>query len=409
MRIKEFLFFQITRFVGTIAIQMNNIIMGWQLYLLTKDPLVLGMIGLAEAIPAISLSLYGGYLADKKNRKTISILSYSCIIAMYSGIWILSWYMYDLPKNTVTYTMYTFIFISGIARGFLNPSIIALRTQIVPRHLYANAAAWSSTVWQIASIVGPIVGGIALANIGIKDSYLIVIILMIIAVSCLSLIKTKPFEPSSSSLSIRDNLKEGLRFVLKNQIFISAISLDMFAVLFGGAVAMLPAFADSVLMVGEKGLGILRAAPAIGASVMAILMAFYPPNHNSGKKLLYSVAGFGVSIVVFALSKNFYLSVVMLFLSGAFDSVSVVIRSTILQILTPTNLMGRVSAVNTMFIGSSNEIGAFESGVAARLLGLVQSVVFGGSMTILIVIATAFYAPNLRKLQIKDLQTSSDE
>lgn len=382
--------------------------MGWQLYLLTKDPLVLGMIGLAEAIPAISISLYGGYLADRKDRKTISLLSYSCIILMYICVWVLSWYMYDLPKSIVTYTMYTLIFVTGLARGFLNPSFIALRTQIVPRSLFANAAAWSSTIWQIASIVGPIIGGIALASIGIKDSYLIVIILLIIAVICLSLIKIKPYEQSNSSLSIINNLKEGLRFVLKNQVVISAISLDMFAVLFGGAVAMLPAFADTVLNVGETGLGILRAAPAFGAAIMAIIMAFNPPNTNSGKKLLYSVAGFGVSIIVFALSKNFYLSVFMLFLSGAFDSVSVVIRSTILQMLTPTNLMGRVSSVNTMFIGSSNEIGAFESGVAARLLGLIQSVVFGGSMTVLIVIATSIFSPDLRKLHIKDLQPLKD-
>ncbi len=387
---------------------MNNIVMGWQLYILTKDPLVLGMIGLAEAIPALTVSLYAGYLADRKNRKTISLLGYSCIFVMYFGIWMLSYKMYDYPTKIVTYSMYVMIFVTGIARGFLSPSLIALRAQIVPRELYANATAWSSTIWQIAAIVGPILGGILLAKIGIQSSYMIVVILLSIAVLSLAFIKSKPIVYVESGQSILENLKEGLRFVFKNQIFLGAISLDMFAVLFGGAVAMLPAFADTVLHVGESGLGILRAAPAIGASLMAVIMAFNPPNMNSGKKLLFSVGGFGLSMIVFALSKNFYLSIFMLFLSGAFDSVSVVIRSTILQVLTPTKLMGRVSAVSTMFIGSSNEIGAFESGVAARLMGLIQSVVFGGSMTVLVVLSTAFLAPELRKLHLKDLKPLED-
>jgi MFS family permease len=275
--------------------------------------------------------------------------------------------------------------------------------QIVPRELYTNSSTWNSTIWHIGAITGPAIGGLIFGFLGVKIAYITVIFMMLLAVILLTNITNKPVPVTEDNETLFERLKTGLRFVFKNQILLATMSLDMFAVLFGGAVAMLPIFASEVLKVGPQGLGFLRAAPMIGAIVMSFLIAYRPPMVHAGKYMLIAVAGFGLSIIFFALSRNFYLSMGMLFLSGLFDNISVIIRATTLQLVTPDAMRGRVASVNSIFIGSSNEIGSFESGLAAKLMGLIPSVIFGGAMTLLIVGATAKAAPVLRRLNLRKI------
>ncbi len=296
-------------------------------------------------------------------------------------------------------SIYIVIFISGIARGFLTPSLFAFMPQLIPRELYANAITWNSTLWEIAAIGGPAVGGFLYGFYGITEAYIADVALTILGLALAFGVTRKPLPPESEEQGIIEKIRAGLRFVFKNEIILGAISLDLFAVLFGGAVALLPVFAKEILLVGPQGLGVLRSSPAIGALLMAFYITHNPIRKNTGKILLFAVGGFGVSMVAFALSTSFWLSLLLLMISGAFDCVSVIIRSTLLQTLTPENMKGRVSAVNHIFIGSSNEIGMFESGVAAQLLGVVPSVIFGGCMTLLTVSFTSWLAPSIRKLQ----------
>jgi MFS family permease len=292
------------------------------------------------------------------------------------------------------------IFVSGIARGFVMPSSFALLSQLVPSKFFANAVTWGTTTWQLGAVTGPAIAGFVYAIAGFARSYLCISGIVFLAIVLISLIKNKPVPEQILQNSIFEKLMAGIKFVMKNKIILSAISLDMFAVLFGGATALLPIFAAEILFAGPEGLGLLRAAPSVGALLMAVFLTRKPPTNRAGAKLLSCVFGFGISIIVFALSKNFYLSLFALALSGAFDAVSVVIRSTIIQLMTPENLKGRVSAVNSIFIGSSNEIGAFESGLAAKIMGIVPSVIFGGLMTLIIVFIVWFFSPKLRKLNL---------
>jgi hypothetical protein len=291
----------------------------------------------------------------------------------------------------------------GVARGFLAACFPSLMAQIVPRELYANSATWNSTVWHVASIIGPAIAGFICA-IGFSTAYMVNMILMTISVFSLMFIASKPLPAKEKAETLWESLAAGLKFVFNHQLILGALSLDLFAVLFGGAVAMLPAYADKILHVGSVELGFLRAAPALGAVLMAIIIAYRPPKRKAGRNLFVAIAGFGLATIFFAISTNFYLSVFFLILTGAFDNVSVVIRHTILQLSTPDHMRGRVSAVNSIFIGSSNEIGAFESGVAARGMGLKPSVVFGGVMTLLVVAVTAKIAPKLRKLDLEEIK-----
>ena len=301
-----------------------------------------------------------------------------------------------------TLPIYIVIAITGLARAMLYPSQIALMAQIVPREFYHNSATWNSTIWHIAAIAGPAIGGLIYGFFGITIAYCIVVILIVTGLFLFFGIKSKPIPPKEKEETLLQSLSTGIRFVFKNQIILGALSLDMLAVLFGGAVAMLPVFAAEVLHVGPQGLGFLRAAPAGGAVIMAMILAYNPPFKKSGLKLLSCVAGFGLCIIMFAISKNFYLSLALLAMSGMFDNVSVIIRQTIIQLYTPDNMRGRVASVNSIFIGSSNEIGSFESGLAAKIMGLIPSVIFGGSMTLLITGVTAKVAPMLRKMNLID-------
>jgi MFS family permease len=294
--------------------------------------------------------------------------------------------------------IYGVIFVSGIARGFLSPAYFSFMPQLVPRELYSNAVTWNSTLWETATIAGLALGGV-LYIFGIQLAYGIDVALTLIGLSLLAMIGNKALPPSTSEEGVAEKIKAGLRFVFHNKIILSAISLDLFAVLFGGAVALLPIFADEVLHVGSAGLGILRASPSIGALIMAFYITHNPIQKNAGKILLYCVAGFGVCMILFALSTNFWLSLFILVVSGGFDCISVIIRSTLLQTLTPENMKGRVSAVNHIFVGSSNEIGMFESGFVAKLMGAVPSVIFGGCMTLAVVGVTSLVSKSIRTLQ----------
>lgn len=403
LRIKEFLFFLTTRFFLTLAIQMQSVIIGWQIYQYTKDVLALGLIGLAEAIPFIIVSLFAGHVADTFNRKHIIVLFTSLLIFCTSAL-----LYFSLETSTVieSYGITPFFIVIGgigVIRGFLAASFPSFMAQIVPRAFYTNSSTWNSTIWHVASVIGPAAAGFICA-ISFTAAYEVNIFLILIAVLSFLFITSKPLPIKEKKESLKESLSAGIKFVFGHQLIVGALTLDLFAVLFGGAVAMLPAYADKILHVGAVELGFLRAVPAFGAVVMALIIVYKPPTKNAGRNLLFAVAAFGMATILFAISTNFYLSLFFLFLTGAFDNVSVVIRHTILQLSTPDEMRGRVSAVNSIFIGSSNEIGAFESGIAARGLGLKASVVFGGIMTILIVAATAKIAPKLRKLNLDNVK-----
>lgn len=399
LRFKEFKFYIVARFFLTTAVNFQAVCVGWQIYEITKDPLSLGLIGLTEAIPYIMIALFAGYVVDHYDRRKILLTAISVLVISSISLFYFSMNLEDAMVKSVL-PIYLLIFSTGLARGFISPSMFAIMSQLVPKNLFANSSTWNSTVWQIGAVGGPALGGFVYGFLGVAKAYLLNTFLFTLAFLFFSLITAREVIKSEKAEGLRKSLTAGLRFVFKNQLLVSALSLDLFAVFFGGAVALLPMFADQILMVGPKGLGILRSAPAFGAMLMAIMLAYNPLKENAGKKLLYAVALFGLCIVGFGLSTNFYLSLVFLALSGAFDNISVVIRTTIVQMQTPDNMRGRVSSVNSIFIGSSNEIGAFESGFAAKILGLVPSVIFGGTMTMLVTGITARFAPKLRKLNL---------
>lgn len=403
LRIKDFRLFVTARFFLTVATQMQAVIVGWQIYSITKDALALGMIGLAEAVPFMTVILYAGHLADISSRKKIILFSVSGYLLCSVLLLLFTLHLSTVLDKLGALPIYAVICLTGVARAFAGPSFTALLAQLVPRELYGSAATWNSTVWQIAAVSGPAIGGLLYGFLGIQTSYCVVVTLIVVSLTSVAFVASRPIPINDRQESLKTRLATGIRFVFSHQVFLSALSLDLFAVFFGGAVALLPIFADQVLHVGPQGLGVLRAAPSLGAVIMGLFLAHRPMMEQAGRKLLIYVAGFGVCMIAFALSNNFYLSLAILALSGALDAVSVVIRSTIMQLLSPDEMRGRVSAVNSIFVGSSNEIGSFESGVAARLLGLIPSVVFGGLMTLLVVGITAKVAPKLRELDLKTI------
>ena len=407
LRYREFNTFLLLRFAMVFAWSMQFIIIEWQVYSLTKNPLSLGIIGLMEIIPAVAMALFAGHIVDQKEKKS---LLFKCIVGfsiISIGLFLLTWppVVSGWKMDTVLYAIYFMVFLGGIVRSFLGPTIFSLLSLIVPKKAYSNAATWSSSVWQVGSVVGPAVAGFSIHWIGVHWSLCIVIAFSIFSIIALTQIESKPILNKKIGEPVKESLKAGVRFVFNNPAILSSLSLDMFAVLFGGAVALLPIFAQDILKVGPEGFGFLRAAPAVGAFITMFVSAYVPMNKNAGMKLLIAIFGFGVCIIVFGLSTLYWLSVVALFFSGIFDGISVVIRQTILQLKTPDDMRGRVSAVNSIFVGSSNELGAFESGVTAKLMGTVTAVVFGGSMTLLTVLVTGFVSPTFRKLDLqKDLE-----
>lgn len=400
LRIAPFRNFQLSRFMLTFAIQMAETIIGWKIYELTHDKLALGLLGLAEALPFIITSFYGGHAADTFNRYKIARRTILGIALCFAAIGVIMSGEATLFKTYGELPIYFIIGISGIIRGFMAPAYQSIFPQLVPRELYSNAATWGSNTWQTAAVVGPALGGILYGFTNIEVSFSVAVALMLISFFVFLRVPVKPTPPKEKKETLYQSLTAGLRFVFNRQIMLSAISLDLFAVLFGGAVALLPVFASDILHVGPEGLGVLRASPFLGSVVMGVFLAYNPPIRYAGRNLLMAVTGFGLATIGFALSESFVLSFVMLFLTGAFDNVSVVIRQTILQTMTPDNMRGRVSAVNQIFISSSNEIGAFESGLAAKLMGTVPSVIFGGCMTLVVVAGTFLFAPQMRKLKM---------
>lgn len=386
----------------TLALQIQFVVLSWQVYEITHDPLSLGLLGLAEAIPAVGLALYGGYVSDRNDRRTILVRVIALQLVVSVALLCVSYYYTHDHALTRATPFYIIMFFVGTLRSFYSPAQFPLMTQVVPREAYANSSAWNSTFWHIGVVAGSAGGGIMLSMIGKNYSYAVVLILILFSIIQMWRIPKQPVQGSIKTETMNESIREGLRFVFKNQPVFGALTLDLVAVLFGGAVAMLPVFASDVLHVGETGFGLLRAAPFAGSVLMALYMTKHPPMKNAGKKLLFCVAAFSVCMIAFALSSNFYLSMFILALSGAFDNVSVVVRSTILQYLCPDDMRGRVSSVSTMFISSSNELGAFESGFAAKLMGLIPSVIFGGVVAVASVGAAAKWLPELRKLDLKN-------
>ena len=385
LRIPEFRYFVMNSFLITVTLLIQEVILGYELYKITHDPLALGLVGLAEALPFIALSLFGGHLADRRDKKRI--LQWSLLVILLGSVILYLVFqptiVSGLSQTARLATIYGVLMLIGTAKGFYSPASSSLKPFLVPRALYANSATWSSSFWQAGAIVGPGVAGFLYNWVGLDNTLIVVIGLLAVCFLLITIIKRKPVPVNDAPvLGFRESLTEGFRFVFKTQIVLYAISLDLFSVLFGGVVAILPVYAEDILKVGAEGLGFLRAAPSVGAVLTMAFMTKYPPTHNAWRNMLLAVAGFGIATIVFSVSTNFYLSLIMLALTGAFDSVSVIIRQTILQIFPPDHMRGRVAAVNGIFVSSSNEIGAFESGLMARLLGTVPSVLLGGAVTL---------------------------
>lgn len=407
LRFREFNIFLLLRFVLVFAWSMQFIVIEWQVYTLTKDPLSLGIIGLMEIIPALSMALFAGHIVDQREKRNLFL----CCIGLFSlislGLFFLSEasIMASWGQKSILYSIYGFVFFGGLLRAFFGPTIFSLVSLIVPKKVYPNAATWNSSTWQMASILGPAVAGLTINWLGVHWSLCIVFVLVVISFLLGLLISKKPVLNPKIGEPIIQSLKEGVRFVFKTKAILGALSLDMIAVLFGGAVALLPVFAQDILKVGPEGFGVLRAAPAVGAFITMLTTAYIPISRRAGMKLLVAVFGFGISIIVFGLSSVFWISVFALFFSGITDGVSMVIRQTILQLKTPDHMRGRVSSVNSMFVGSSNELGAFESGLTAKLMGTVTAVVFGGTMTLITALTTGLVSPSFRNLDLeKDLE-----
>jgi len=408
---KDFLSFVFLRLFLTLGIQMQMSTISLQIYYeYTKDEFMLGLIGLAEAIPFILFSFYSGYLADKLNRKIIIYVGSITLFLTALFLIIFTEKTFYFFEHKPLWVLYFIVVIFGINRSFMAAAMQPFLTEIISRELYTYSSSINSGAWHLGAILGPILAGLFYsfkANAAIFN-YTIVAILYFLAILCLLFIKHKGNRPLNAKLSenIFKSIREGILFVKRSKVLFGAISLDLLAVLFGGVSAIIPAFTDKILHLGPEYYGGLRTAPAIGALVMSLVLVFYLPTKNAGKYLLYSVALFGLFTILFGISKNYWIAFWMLFLTGVFDSVSVVIRHSILQLYTPDHLRGRVTAINGIFIGSSNEIGAFESGLAARLMGLSASIVFGGSVTMLVVYLIHKAFPELSKM---DLSKTNEE
>ncbi len=389
------------RFCFTMGLRMLSTLVGWWLYELTGDPLAMGLIGLAEVVPAISLALYAGHVIDTSEKKGLLIKGVLFYLLGALTLFLLSYYFFDRPEkqSTVVAGIYIVIFCTGIIRAFVGPSFPSLLGHIVPKDQLQNAITWNQGTYLSASVAGHATGGFFIAAFGVSGTLLAVMSLVVLSLYNLNRLDKAPASKREGNQRTLESVKEGLRFVFNTKEVLGALSLDLFAVLFGGAVAMVPIYAKDILKVGAIGFGWLNAASDIGSIIIVVLLTLFPLRRHQGKRLLMAVAGFGISIIIFGLSKLFWLSFIVLLLSGVLDGISVVIRGTIVQLQTPNEMRGRVMSVNSMFINSSNELGQFESGVAARAIGVVPSVVFGGCVTLLVVLITWFKAPTLRKME----------
>jgi MFS family permease len=396
LRFRDFRLLLAGRFITSLGNQMLSFAVGWELWLRTRNTLTLGLVGLVQVIPIILLSLPAGHVADRHNRRRIVMITQAGLAICALGLGLLSFF--SGPVGLI----FVCLFGIGLARAFNDPASSTLTPETVPPSLFTSAATWSSSTWQFASIVGPALAGVvvALTN-SVTVIYIFDAVAALIFSVLISMIKGRHLPLSQKSATI-ESLKEGLRFLWGTKVILAAITLDMFAVLFGGAVTLLPVYATDILKVGPEGLGIMRAAPSVGAIIVALLLAHLPPFRHAGRSLLQAVFGFGLATIIFGLSTTFWLSVAMLTLLGGLDNISVVIRSTLLLTYTPDEMRGRTSAVNGIFISASNELGGFESGLVASFFGPLISVVSGGIGTILVVLSVARIWPEMRNLKSLD-------
>ena len=410
LRIKEFNIFLFVRFLLVFGWSMQFIVIEWQVYSITKDPLSLGIIGLMEIIPAFSMALFAGHIVDQKEKRNLLALCTAAFSLISLGLYFLTSdaLVANWATNSVLYSIYALVFFGGFLRSFFGPTIFSLVALLVPKKIYHNAATWSSSTWKTASVTGALCGGFLIGLIDVDNTLLLVFVLVILSLIFTFFIKKKPILNKKIGEPITESLNAGVKFVFQNKAILGALSLDMIAVLFGGTVAILSVFAQDILKVGPEGFGLLNASISIGSIVTMLLTTYIPINRNTGKKMLISVFIFGLSMIAFGLSSIFWVSLLALFVSGAADGISMVIRQTILQLKTPDDMRGRVSSVNSMFVGSSNELGAFESGLAAKLIGPVAAVVFGGTMTIITVVTTGIVSPTIRNLDLtEDIESSN--
>lgn len=399
---KEFRLFLLFRLFYIMALRMVATVVAYQLFQLTKSSFAIGIVGLSEFVPVFALALYAGHVIDRSDKRTLllkGILSYSLCVAALVAVTSPS-IQQKITTDDTALSFYIIIFFTGVIRAFAGPTSNAIIAQLVPKDVLRFAASLSSTSWLSASIIGHASAGFLIAGVGAHKTFIVILVLVVIAILILFQIEKKPIMHSNLTAKAWDSVKEGVQFVFRQKVLLSTISLDLFAVLFGGAVALIPEFADRVLRVGPVGFGWLNAAMDLGSGIMILCITLLPINRRPGYKLLWAVGGFGLCIIIFGFSRAYWLSFIVLMLAGMLDGISVVIRSTVLQLTTPDEMRGRVSAVNSMFINSSNELGQFESGFTAKIFGgAVPAVIFGGSMTLLVVIATWFKSPSLRKFE----------
>ncbi len=404
LRIREFNIFLLLRFALVFGWSMQFVVIEWQVYTLTNDKLSLGIIGACEFIPAFFMAPFAGHIVDRKEKRNL----FALMIALFSLIsfglfWLTSQTIEtSWQTNNIVLGIYGLVFFGGILRAFFGPTIFSLIALLVPKQIYPNAATWSSSTWKGASVTGALIGGFLIAWIGVHQTLGIIFLLVLIALGLVFLIKKKPILNTKIDESVKESLKVGLRFVFNDKVILGALTLDMIAVLFGGAVAIFAVFAKDILDAGPKGFGILNASLSLGSILTMLATTYLPITKNTGRKLLISVFGFGLAMIVFGTSKLFWLSVVALFIAGIFDGVSMVIRQTILQLKTPDEMRGRVGAVNSMFVGSSNELGALESGIAAKIFGAPLAVVLGGCATLITVTVMGFKNKALRELDLTE-------
>jgi MFS family permease len=401
VKVPEYKNLIIGRFFFIMALRMMGTLVGWWIYELTNDPFAIGLIGLAEVLPALTMALYSGHVIDisEKRRLLLKTVSFYTICAVILLFLTTPFITGHLTSHQISIGIYSLIFCTGVIRSFTGPNFSALVGSIVPRKYLQNATTWSQGSWLSASVTGHALGGFMIALLGHMGTMIVICSLLVISFFVLMQLQPKPVLQKPGEGRTWESVQQGLRFVYRTKELLGAFSLDMFAVLFGGAVAMVPVYARDILKIGAIGFGWLNAASDMGSIIMVILLTISPIRKKQGRKLFFGVAGFGACIVVFGLSQWFLLSFFALMTAGMLDGVSVVVRGTVMQLKTPDHLRGRVSSVSSMFVNSSNELGQFESGVAARLMGVVPSVVFGGCMTVAVVIITWIKSPSLRKFE----------
>lgn len=404
LRIKEFNIFLLVRFALVFGWSMQFVVIEWQVYSMTDDKLSLAIIGLCEFLPAFFLAPFAGHIVDKKEKRNL----FTLCIALFSLISFgLFWLTSDQIESTwemnyVLYSIYGLVFFGGVLRAFFGPTIFSLIALLVPKKIYPNAATWSSSTWKGANVFGALCGGFLIAWIDVHFTLGIIFFLVMISLILVFGISKKPILNKGNSETVKESLKSGLNFVFNDKVVLGALTLDMIAVLFGGAVAIFTVFAKDILDAGPRGLGILNAALSSGSIITMLATTYIPITRNTGKKLLISIFGFGICMIIFGASKLMWLSVLTLFFAGVFDGISMVVRQTILQLKTPDHMRGRVGAVNSMFVGSSNELGAVESGIAAKIFGAPLAVVLGGTITLIVVAVIGVKNQPLRDLDLQE-------